>query len=138
MSIKKILIADDEKDILDIMKKSVKRAGYEVVTAKDGEEAWKKVKSELPDVLLLDLTMPKMDGLTVLKNLREDPAMTKWIPVIIISARGEMEDMKKGLDLEADHYLVKPCDMETVLKGIRLMISLIPQRKSKFEMGSGS
>ena len=136
MSVMKILVADDEQDVLDVMKKKIKKAGYEVVTAQDGEEAWEKIKSDDPDVLLLDLTMPKMDGLTVLKNLRENPPTTKWIPVIIVSARGELEDMKKGFTLEADHYLVKPCDMETILKGIRLMASLIPQRKSKFEMGS--
>ncbi len=136
MSVMKILVADDEQDVLDVMKKKIKKAGYEVILAKDGEEAWEKIKSDDPDILLLDLTMPKMDGLTVLKNLRESPPTKKWIPVIIVSARGELEDMKKGFNLEADHYLAKPCDMETVLKGIRLMASLIPQRKSKLEMDS--
>src|SRR3989338_3688597 len=136
MSNVKVLIADDEKDILDVMKKKIEAAGYSVVAAKDGEEAWEKIRSESPDVIVLDLTMPKMDGLTVLKNLRENPPSAKWQPVIIVSARGELEDMKKGFALEADHYITKPCDMEAVLKGIRLMVSLIPQRKSKLEMNS--
>ena len=132
----KVLIADDDRDILEVMNKKISAAGYITVTAADGEEAWNKIKSDSPDVILLDLTMPKKDGLTILKNLREDPPSLKWQPVIIVSARGELEDMKKGFNLEADHYLVKPCDMETVLKAIRLMVSLIPQRKTKLELDS--
>ena len=132
----KVLIADDEKDVLEIMEKKVAAAGYQVVTAMDGEEAWEKIKTESPDVILLDLTMPKVDGLTVLKNLRENPPSVKWQPVIIISARDELDDMKKGFSLEADHYITKPCDMGVVLRSIRLMVSLIPIRKSKLEMGN--
>ncbi len=134
MSIIKVLIADDEPDVLAAMKKKVVNAGYAVITAKDGEEAWEKIKSELPDVILLDLTMPKLDGLEVLKNLRQNPPSVKWQPVIIVSARKELEDMKKGFSLDADHYLTKPCDMDAILKGIRTMVSLIPLRKSKLEM----
>lgn len=129
----KVLIADDEKDTLEIMAKKVSEIGYVVVTAHDGQEAWDKIQSESPDVILLDLTMPKMDGLTVLKNLREHPPSNKWQPVIIVSARGELEDMKTGFSLEADHYLTKPCNMEVILRAIRLMVSLIPQRKTKKE-----
>lgn len=134
MAIIKVLIADDEKDILEVMKRKIAAAGYAVVAALDGEQAWEKIKSESPDVILLDLTMPKMDGFTVLKKLRENPPSAKWQPVIIVSAHGELEDMKKGFSLDADHYLTKPCDMEAVLKAIHLMVSLIPQRKSKLEM----
>ena len=129
MSNVKVLIADDEKDVLEIMKKKVSAAGYDVVVAADGEEAWMKIVQESPDVILLDLTMPKLDGLDLLRRLRQNPPSKKWQPVIIVSARGELEDMKRGIDLEADHYLSKPCDIELVLKGIRLMVSLIPQRK---------
>ena len=132
----KVLIADDEKDVLEVMEKRISAEGYTVVTARDGQEAWDKIVSESPDVILLDLTMPKMDGLMVLKNLREHPPSAKWQPVIIVSARGELEDMKKGFTLEADHYLAKPCDIEVILRGIKLMVSLIPQRKSKPEMDS--
>ena len=134
MSIIKVLIADDEPDVLAAMSKKVEGAGYAVVTAVDGEEAWKKIQSESPDVILLDLTMPKMDGLEVLKNVRQNPPSAKWQPVIIVSARKELEDMKKGFSLEADHYLTKPCEMDAILKGIRTMVSLIPRRKSKLEM----
>lgn len=130
----KVLMADDEVDVLEIMAKKIKLEGYEVITAHDGLEAWKKIVAESPDVILLDLTMPEMDGFEVLKKLREEPPSTKWQPVIIISALNEMADMQKGLSLEADHYITKPCQIESIIKAIRLMVSLIPQRKSKKEI----
>ncbi len=133
MSQAKILIADDETEVLGVMQKRIAKEGYRVITAQDGEQAWEKIKSDDPDVILLDLRMPKMDGLTVLKNLRENPPTAKWQPVIIVSAMGEIEDMKKGFDLEADHYITKPCQMEDVIKSIHLMLTLIPARRSKFE-----
>ncbi len=129
----KVLIADDEQDVLNLMAKRVTKEGYVVVTAVDGQEAWEKINKENPDIILLDLKMPRMDGLTVLKKLREHPPTSKWQPVIIVSALNELKDVEAGLSLEADHYLTKPCQMEDVLKGIRLMLSLIPQRKHSSE-----
>jgi len=129
----KILIADDEKDVLEVMAKKIIREGYAVVTATNGKEAWEKIVSESPDVILLDLTMPEMDGFEILKNLREHPPADKWQPVIIISALSEMENMKKGYALEADHYITKPCPIETVLNAIKIMLSLIPYRKPNVE-----
>ena len=133
MQIVKVLMADDELEILNIMAKKVTLAGFIVITAGDGEEAWEKIQNESPDVIVLDLTMPKMDGFTVLKNLREKPPVNKWQPVIIVSARAELVDLQKGFSLEADHYISKPCSIDDILKGIRLMASLIPQRKSPGE-----
>jgi DNA-binding response OmpR family regulator len=78
--------------------------------------------------------MPKMNGFEVLKNLREHPPAEKWQPVIIVSARTGLEDVKKGLSLEAEHYILKPCSINDILKAIRLMTSLIPQHKSPSEM----
>lgn len=132
----KILLADDEPDIREIMAKKIANEGYDVVTAEDGQEAWEKIKAESPDIILLDLNMPKMDGFTVLKNLREKPPSAKWQPVVIISGRSELEDMQKGFSLEADHYITKPCHIADVLKAIQLMLALIPQRKSQKEMDS--
>ncbi len=132
----KVLLADDEKDILEVMSKKIRMEGYEVVTAQDGLEAWDLIVSESPDVILLDLTMPKMDGFAVLQKLREHPPTDKWQPVIIVSGLNELADMQKGLALEADHYITKPCRIDDILKAIRLMVSLIPQRKSKSEMES--
>ena len=132
----KILAAEDEKDVLEIMAKKLKAAGYAVVTALNGADAWAKIQRESPDIILLDLNMPRMDGLTVLKNLRQNPPSAKWQPVIIISARTELKDMKAGFDLEADHYLTKPFQMSDLLKAINLMEQLIPQRKSNSELKS--
>ncbi len=126
----KILIADDEDVVLEIMAKKIASQNYEVITAKDGLEAWGKIVSELPDIILLDLSMPKMDGWAVLSKLRHDTPTKRWQPVIIISAQNELENFRKGVDLEADHYLTKPCQMEDVLKAIRLMLSLVPQRNT--------
>ncbi len=130
----KILMADDERDVLDIMAKKIRMEGYDVITANDGLEAWDLIVQEIPDIILLDLTMPRMDGFSVLKKLREQPPSTKWQPVIIISALNELTDMQKGFSLEADHYITKPCRIEDVLKAIRLMVNLIPQRKSSAEL----
>ena len=130
----KVLIAEDEVEVLDIMEKKVKAEGYDVFAAKDGEEAWELIKKEDPDIVLLDLMMPKMDGLEVLKNLRENPPSDKWQPVIIVSALGELENIKKGFSMDADHYITKPCGMEDIVKGIKLMEQLIPQRRTQKEM----
>jgi len=130
----KILMADDEPEVLEIMAKKISDQGYEVITARDGIEAWEKIQSESPDVILLDLTMPKMDGFEVLKALRDYPPREKWQPVIIISARGELEDLQKGIAMEAEHYLVKPCSIEDILKAIGLMAKLIPQHKTHSEI----
>ena len=124
-------MADDEVDILSIMAKKIAAEGYDVVTASDGEEAWQKIQSEDPDVIVLDLTMPKKDGFGILKELRERPPSLKWQPVIIVTARKELEAMQQSFHLEADHYIAKPCRIEDILKAIRLMINLIPQHITK-------
>lgn len=126
----KILIADDEETVREIMAKKIALAGYDVIQAFDGQDAWEKIASHNPDVIILDLTMPRMDGWDVLKNLRSHPPSKKWQPVIIVSAQGQFESFQKGIQLEADHYLTKPCRLEDILAAIRLMLALIPQRNS--------
>ncbi len=130
----KILVVDDEPAILEIMAKKIAREGFEVIIASDGAAAWAKIQSETPDIIVLDRTMPEMDGFTVLKMLRETPPNKKWIPVIIVSALGEVKDLEEGMALQADHYLVKPCPVEEIVKGIRLMLSLIPMRRADAEI----
>ncbi|MDE1920162.1 MAG: response regulator [Candidatus Omnitrophica bacterium] len=124
----KILIADDEEAAVEIMARKIASQGYEVIAARDGEDAWNKINSGLPDVIILDLNMPKMDGWAVLSRLRQNPPVKRWQPVIIVSAQGDLESFRKGVDLQADHYLAKPCQIEDILKAIRLMLSLVPQR----------
>lgn len=129
----KILVADDEPEVLEIMAKKIAHHGFDVVSALDGLEAWEKIQSESPDIILLDLNMPKMNGFEVLKALRDHPSPDKWQPVIIVSARGELEDIQTGLSMEAEHYIVKPCSVDNILKAIRLVAKLIPHHKSLSE-----
>jgi len=126
----KVLIADDEDVVLEIMARKIASQGYEVITAKDGQEAWNKIISGVPDIIILDLNMPKMDGWAVLSQLRQNPPTKRWQPVIIVSAQNELASFQKGMNLEADHYLTKPCQIDDVFRAIRLMLSLIPQRNT--------
>lgn len=126
----KILLADDDQDILRVMSRKISQEGYSVIEASDGQMAWEKIQQEKPDIIILDLTMPHKDGLEVLKDLQAHPPSEMIPPVIIVSARGELEDYKKGYELDADHYLTKPCNIKDILHAIKLMIQLIPGRKN--------
>jgi len=131
---KTILAADDDADILELLRDALTHEGYAVVTASDGKQAWQKIRKDNPDIIILDLMMPEMDGFTVLKKLRASPPGDKWQPVIILSALGDLKHMRKGFFLEADHYITKPWDMKDILKGIHLMEKLILQRKDKADI----
>ena len=101
---KKILVVDDEKPISDIIKFNLEKEGYEVVTAYDGEEALEKVESESPDLIILDLMLPKIDGLEVAKRVRAKHTM----PIIMVTAKDSELDKVLGLELGADDYVTKP------------------------------
>ena len=104
---KKILAVDDERHIVRLVEVNLQRAGYEVVTAYDGREALEKVKSENPDLVVLDVMMPYMDGFEVLKNLKSDPE-TAEIPVIMLTAKAQDADVFRGWQSGVDCYLTKP------------------------------
>ncbi len=104
---KKILAVDDERHIVRLVEVNLQRAGYEVVTAYDGREALEKVKSERPDLVVLDVMMPYMDGFEVLKNLKSDPS-TAEIPVIMLTAKAQDADVFRGWQSGVDCYLTKP------------------------------
>jgi len=125
----KILVVDDDKDIVDSLHSKLTREGYQVFCAFDGEEALVRVKEDNPDVILLDLMLPKLNGFDVLKETRQR-FKDKWRPIIIISANLELEALQKCYNMEADHYLTKPVTMEKILQGIETMISLIPLRNN--------
>lgn len=101
---KKILVVDDEKPISDIVKFNLDKEGYDVVTAYDGEEALEKVESEEPDLILLDLMLPKIDGLEVARQVRAKHN----IPIIMVTAKDSELDKVVGLELGADDYVTKP------------------------------
>ncbi|VAW12132.1 hypothetical protein MNBD_BACTEROID05-611 [hydrothermal vent metagenome] len=125
-----VLIADDEEDVLDIMVRKISEQGYVVSKANNGLTAWEKIQTANPDVIVLDINMPGLSGFEVLKKLRDNPPSSKWQPVIMVSARRELEDIKQGYSLEADHYITKPCKISDILKAIQLMHNLSSQRKT--------
>lgn len=104
---KKILVVDDERHIVRLVQVNLERAGYQVVAAFDGKEALKKVEAEKPDLIVLDVMMPHMDGFEVLKRLRAN-ADTKDIPVIMLTAKAQDADVFRGWASGVDCYLTKP------------------------------
>src|SRR3989454_5236036 len=103
----KILVVDDEPDAVELVEFNLKSAGYEVVTAADGSEALKKARAHSPDLIVLDLMLPEVDGVEVCKILRRDPA-TSGIRVIMLTAKAAEIDRVLGLELGADDYVTKP------------------------------
>jgi len=104
---KKILAVDDERHIVRLIQVNLERAGYQVLTAFDGPEALKKVESDKPDLLVLDVMMPKMDGFEVLKRLQANPE-TRDIPVIMLTAKAQDVDVFRGWSSGVSAYLTKP------------------------------
>ncbi len=103
---KKILIIEDDKFLRELIAKKLAKDGYEISEAVDGEEGVKKTKETKPDLILLDLILPEMDGFEVLSKIKEDPVSSS-IPVIILSNLGQKEDIEKGLKMGATDYLIK-------------------------------
>jgi two-component system alkaline phosphatase synthesis response regulator PhoP len=111
---KKILVVDDERHIVRLVEVNLARAGYEVLTAYDGVEALEKVEQEVPDMVVLDVMMPRMDGFEVLKNLQAD-AKYKDIPVIMLTAKAQDADIFKGWQSGVSSYLTKPFNPKELL-----------------------
>jgi DNA-binding response OmpR family regulator len=107
MSRGKVLVVDDEEYIQHILNFSFGAEGFEVITAGDGEEAVTLARSERPDIVVLDIMMPKMDGYEACKQIKADP-QTQSIPVILLTAKGREVDRKLGAEAGADDYVVKP------------------------------
>ena len=104
---KRILVAEDEPDILRLMVYSLEYAGFEVMEAINGEDAVKMAVDSKPDLVLLDVRMPRMSGYAVCSALKEEES-TKHIPVIFVSARGQEAEIERGLELGAEEYILKP------------------------------
>jgi two-component system alkaline phosphatase synthesis response regulator PhoP len=117
----KILIVDDEMDALVSLKVALEAEGYNVVEAKDGHEAVDKVYSELPDVILLDLMIPGIDGFEVCRLLKSDE-MYRHIPIIMLTARNEVDDKVEGIELGADDYVTKPFNLKELKARIKMIL----------------
>jgi DNA-binding response OmpR family regulator len=111
----RVLVVDDEPDAVELLQEFLTSKGYEVITASEGEEALRKVKSERPHLILLDVRMPKMNGLEVLRQVRQ---IDKEVGVIMVTAVNEEETGRQALELGAFDYIVKPLDLEYLEKSL--------------------
>ena len=107
MANERILIVDDEEDILELVRYNLDKNGYKVITATSGEQAIIEAGGKTPDLIILDLMLPDIDGLEVCRKLKSD-VKTERIPIIMLSAKGEETDIVTGLELGADDYVTKP------------------------------
>lgn len=134
----KILVVDDEQDAVDLVAFNLKQAGFQVITASDGALALDKVHQHQPDLIILDVMMPELDGLEVCKLLRRDSA-TANIPIIMLTAKADEVDRVLGLELGADDYVTKPFSQrELVLRVRKLLARGKPDENRKERMVFGS
>ena len=117
----RILVVDDEIYIVHILDFSLGMEGYEVLTALDGEQAVEKARAEKPDLIVLDIMMPKLDGYETCKRLKADPE-TKDVPVILLSAKGRNVDQKVGFEVGADDYITKPFSPRKLVERINAIL----------------
>ena len=122
-----ILTADDDPQLLRLMTRTLQLEGYEVLSASDGQQALSLIENKIPDAILLDVMMPKMDGFTVCQRVRE----FSLVPIIIVTARGQDQDKIRGLDLGADDYLTKPFSVDELLARVRAVL-----RRAQFSLQS--
>lgn len=122
-----ILTADDDPQLLRLITRTLQLEGYEVLSAGDGQQALSLIENKVPDAVLLDVMMPKMDGFTVCQRVRE----FSLVPIIIVTARGQDQDKIRGLDLGADDYLTKPFSVDELLARVRAVL-----RRAQFSLQS--
>lgn len=130
----KILIVDDDLDTLQLVGTTLERQNYEILAAQDGEQGLEMATREIPDLILLDIMMPKMDGYEVTRRLRSNPE-TASIPIIMFTAKAQVEDKVEGLEAGADDYLTKPTHptelvarVKAVLKRSQNRVPQAPER----------
>ncbi|MER3435837.1 MAG: DNA-binding response regulator [Leptolyngbya sp. ERB_1_1] len=111
---RRLLLIDDDPNLILLVKDYLEFRGYEVVTAENGREALEVLEQDLPDMIICDVMMPEMDGYQLVSNIRQDPK-TSWIPVLFLSAKGQSQDRVKGLNIGADVYMVKPFEPEELV-----------------------
>ncbi len=120
---KKVLIADDEQNIVISLEFLLRREGFEVFVASDGEEALIKLRAEKPDLVLLDVMMPKMNGFDVCQAIRADPNLAD-MRVLMLTAKGREAEVSKGLGLGADAYMTKPFSTKELVVQVRALLGL--------------
>jgi signal transduction histidine kinase len=133
MAKSKILIVDDAIDTVELLKKRFRSEGYDTEEAYNGEEGLQKVQEYSPDLIVLDIMMPKIDGYEVCQRLKADE-QTKYIPVLMLTAKGEIEHKVKGLDIGADDYLAKPFDYKELSARVRSLLTTKAAHEKKVEV----
>lgn len=116
-----ILVVDDEQDLLDLIEYNLEKEGYEVLKAENGSEGLNKAREHIPNLVLLDIMMPQMDGIEVLEIMKKDPKL-KGIPVIFLTARGDEKTEVEGLDKGGDDYITKPISTTKLLSRIKAVL----------------
>lgn len=111
---KRLLLIDDDPNLILLVKDYLEFRGYEVVTAENGREALSVLDLEIPDMIICDVMMPEMDGYALVEHVRQDPR-TSWVPVLFLSAKGQSQDRVRGLNTGADVYMVKPFEPEELV-----------------------
>ena len=120
---KRILVVDDEPDLIKTVRLRLEKRGYAVISAADGQEALEKARSEKPDLIILDLMLPKLSGYQVCRMLKFDEQY-KNIPIIIFTARAQEQDKKTSLEVGADAYLSKPFEPEVLLDKVDSLLNI--------------
>lgn len=118
----RILIADDEQNIVISLEFLMKREGFEVSIAQDGAEAIEKIRSEMPDLVLLDVMMPKKSGFEVCQEIKSDPTLQS-VRILMLTAKGRDTEVAKGLALGADGYMTKPFSTKELVERVRSMLA---------------
>jgi two-component system alkaline phosphatase synthesis response regulator PhoP len=121
MSRQTILVVDDEEDILELLRFNLSKEGYQIFCVPSGEEALKFARAKVPDLMLLDIMLPGIDGLEVCRRLKADAA-TKGIPIVMLTAKGEEADIVTGLELGADDYMTKPFSRKVLVARVRSVL----------------
>ncbi len=121
MGKKRVLVIDDDKDCIQLVKDFLESKDYEIITAFEGETGFAKAKTVKPDLIIMDIMMPVMDGITALQKMKEDP-LTCDIPVIMLTSKDKDEDVLAGYKHGAEYYITKPFDLKQLILGVNLML----------------
>ncbi|MEC7583987.1 MAG: response regulator transcription factor [Planctomycetota bacterium] len=128
MAKSKVLVIEDESDILEVIQYNLEREGHKVIPCRDGEEGLSRIRTDNPDLVILDLMLPGMDGVEVCQRVKSDP-MTNSIPIIMVTAKGEEADVVLGLGIGADDYITKPFSPKELVARIKVVMRRGPLRE---------
>ena len=134
---KRLLLIDDDPNLILLVKDYLEFRGYEVITAENGREALDVLETDVPDMIVCDVMMPEMDGYDFVSNVRENER-TSWIPVLFLSAKGQPQDRVKGLNVGADVYMVKPFEPEELVAQVEASLKQAFRQRQQSTEGADS